>query len=48
MTSNEETESNVERRDSNRVYVKNPQEEEDITKVDITKVTSKDQESEST
>ena len=43
MTSNEETESNVQRRDSNRVYVKNPQEEEDITKV-----TSKDQESEST
>ena len=43
MTFDEETKSNAERRDSNLVYVENPQEKEDFTKV-----TSKDQESEST
>ena len=31
MISNEETESNNEREDSNRVYAKNPQEKEDLT-----------------
>ena len=43
MTSNEETESNTEREDSNRVYAKNPQEKEDLIEA-----TSKEQESEST
>ena len=43
MTSDEETESNAERGDLNRVYVENPQE-----KKDLTKSTSKDQENEST
>ena len=43
MTSDEETKSNTEREDSNQVYVKNPQEKEDIVEA-----TSKDQESEST
>ena len=43
MTFDEEIESNVEMGDSNRVYDKNPQEKEDLTKA-----TSKDQESEST
>ena len=33
MISNEETESNNEREDSNRVYAKNPQENEDLTEV---------------
>ena len=43
MASNEETESNAERGDSNRVYAKNPQEKEDLAEA-----TSKDQENEST
>ena len=43
MTFNEETESNSERGDSNQVYAENPQEKEDLTKA-----TSKEQESEST
>ena len=43
MTSNEETKSNTEKEYSNRVYAENPQEKEDLTKA-----TSKDQESEST
>ena len=43
MTSNEETKSNTEREDSNRVYVENPQEKEDLTEA-----TSKEQEGEST
>ena len=43
MTSNEEIESNAKREDSNRVYVENPQEKEDLAEA-----TSKDQESEST
>ena len=43
MTSNEEIESNAKREDSNRVYVENPQEKEDLAEA-----TSKDHESEST
>ena len=43
MNSDEETESNAKRGDSNRVYAKNPQEKEDLAEA-----TSKDQESEST
>ena len=43
MTFNEETESNTEREDSNRVYTENPQEKEDLTEA-----TSKEQEGEST
>ena len=43
MTSDEETEPNVERGDSNQVYAKNPQEKEYFTEA-----TSKNQESEST
>ena len=31
MTFNDETESNIEREDSNLVYVKNTQEKEDLT-----------------
>ena len=42
MTFNEETESNTEREDSNRVYTENPQEKEDLTEA-----TSKEQEGES-
>ena len=41
MTSNEETESNTEKGDSNRVYAENPQEKEDLTEA-----TSKEQEGE--
>ena len=43
MTSNEVIESNTKRGDSNQVYAENPQEKEDLTKV-----TSKEQEVEST
>ena len=43
MTFDEEIESTTEMGDSNRVYAKNPQEKEDLTEV-----TSKDQEREST
>ena len=43
MTSNEETESNTEKEDSNRVYTKKAQEKEDLTEA-----TSKEQEGEST
>ena len=43
MTYNEVTESNTKRGDSNQVYAKNPQEKEDLTEV-----TSKEQEVEST
>ena len=43
MTSNEETKSNTEMGDSNRVYAKNPQEKEDLTEA-----TSKEKEGETT
>ena len=43
MTFNEETKSNSEKGDSNRVYAENPQEKEDLTET-----TSKEQEGEST
>ena len=43
MTSDEKTESNAERGDSNRVYAENPQKKEDFAEA-----TSKDQEGEST
>ena len=43
MTYNEVTESNTKRGDSNQVYAKNTQEKEDLTEV-----TSKEQEVEST
>ena len=43
MTSNEETEFNTEKEDSNRVYTENAQEKEDLTEA-----TSKEQEGEST
>ena len=43
MTSNEVIESNTKRGDSNQVYAENPQEKEDLTEV-----TSKEQEGEST
>ena len=43
MTSNEETECNTEKEDSNQVYTENAQEKEDLTEA-----TSKEQEGEST